>query len=128
MFSLVSLFFGELFTLSIFMLIYVLSWSILPSFFSYFLLPLLLFIWLAGVCLASCPVCLPHFHPPPSLIPPESRFLFPFLLSAWQSHLSLPLPHYWIFSSLLDHSAALGRQGKTDGTHLFIIKRISIHH
>ena len=38
----------------------------------------------------------------------------------------LPLPSYWQFSSLLDQSGALDRQGKTS-THLSMIKKCSIN-
>ena len=57
---------------------------------------------------------------------PKPRFLLLFICPACQPCLSLFCPSYWLDSFLLDHSGALGRWGKTDATHLYIIKHPSL--
>lgn len=69
----------------------------------------LFYVWLCSLVVGLWRV------PPFLLIPWPSfpKFLFLFIPSACQPHLSFILPNSWLFSSLLDQTGVLERQSKT---------------
>ena len=109
--------------LNLFLFIYNSSQSSLPSFLN-ILLSCCLHGWLVAACLLSPGVFLSFFLVLNFFLSSlEPRFLLLFILFCLPVLLIPLLPSYWSFSSSLDQSGALGRQGETV-THLYIIKQM----